>query len=152
MCNLLYSFWGCLEVYWRGHLRLNKALPHPPYVSQGRWVAEGPTSSQSFRYNSDWLCMGSTLSLPILSAVLPQCPPPLLLNVQRIAKTVPFTNAVYPLVLRTEWAAEMASPLLPLAVETLCKEYSFAFFSLCVWPSHPFSCGKKIKALGGLSP
>lgn len=66
----------------------------------------------------------------------PMPPPPPLLNVQRIAKTVPFTNAVYPLVLRTEWAAEMASPLLPLAVETLCKEYSFAFF--------PCVCGLRI--------
>lgn len=120
ICSVLFGdAWRWTGGATRGSVKLCPIL----LVSQGKWVVGGPTSSQSFRYNSNWLCMGSTLSLFILAAVLPQPPPPSLLNVQRIAKTVPFTNAVHPLVLRSEWAVEMASLLPPLAVETLCKEY-----------------------------
>lgn len=78
-----------------------------------------------------------------------------MLNVQRLAKTVPFTNAVYPLVLRSKRVVEMVSPLPPpLAVETLCKE------QVCLFCFVPCVCGlciiflveEKIRAMGGPGP
>lgn len=97
---------------------------------KGCWGA--PLTPKALGTALNWLCMGSTLflspswllSCPDPDQFLPPAPPALV-NVQRSAMTVPFTNAISALVvLRSKRAAEMASPLRPPLVETLCVENS----------------------------
>lgn len=111
-----------------GPLEAQYHSAHPPPVSQDIWGAEGPPPTPktlgTTLIGCVWgpLCffppLGCCPTLTLISAL-----PPPLLNVQRIAKTVPFTNAAYRLVLRSKWAVERASPLPPpRAVGTLYKE------------------------------